>query len=126
MGTNEARVSVNSCGCFLSPLGYLLVIVSQLIQTTSSTVNLMNMPKYSIRMFTCNVVARFGHVIILLGGVLTNEQQLNVVLLADTSTDVRQWPAIVDWAQTRIHSDQLLPENYSVRWAIQAQFIYDS
>ncbi len=62
----------------------------------------------------------------LLGGVLTNGHQLNIVLLADTSTDVRQWPDIVDWAQMRIENDRLLPENYTVKWVIRAQFIYGS
>ncbi len=46
---------------------------------------------------------------------LTAGQQLNVVLLADTSTDTRQWPAMVDWAQSLIRSDRLLPGNYTIR-----------
>jgi hypothetical protein len=45
-------------------------------------------------------------------------QPLNILLFADTSTNVDQWPAVVDWARTRIHADHLLPDNYSIRWVL--------
>jgi hypothetical protein len=121
LGANETRGVGKQPRLFpVTLLGYLHVIISRLMKATSSTVDSISMPKLSIRMFVLPLM------LTLLGGVLTNGHQLNIVLLADTSTDVRQWPDIVDWAQMRIENDRLLPENYTVKWVIRAQFIYGS
>jgi hypothetical protein len=70
-------------------------------------------PSHLRRIFLLELTVTIG--VLALSGALTTGQQLNLVLLADTNTDARQWPAIVDWAQIRIRTDRLLPENYTIR-----------
>jgi hypothetical protein len=47
--------------------------------------------------------------------VYSSNTELNILLLADTSTNANQWPVIVDWAKTRVRQDHLLPDNYSLK-----------
>ncbi len=68
------------------------------------------------RMFVLEVIVAIG--VTLVG--TADAHLLNILLLADTSTNVDQWPAVVDWARTRIHTDHLLPDNYSIRWVFMS------
>ena len=42
-------------------------------------------------------------------------KEINVILLEQIERDPAQWPAIIDWAQRRIASDNLLPAGYKLK-----------